>query len=259
MSRNEQNRTTFTEFCEVSTCMGIVDLYNAKTVASKLFWAVMLTVSLGVTIWQTQGVISQFFNESRYKTTVSKQMIDGGVEYPNLTVCNYNRAKQSLINETNLDTKILIYLFQLFPVNYNFPLFVTPNWNITEYENEWIKFKKKTRIHDPKDVFRFYSYNSTETITMVTSENGVPLALKYEEVWTVHGLCWKLMPRKKQLFPGKSKCTSVKTLYAGLVSKSEKMVNQKSTLNFMRFQMGVNNFELRRIEITVCYPGRQVC
>lgn len=178
--------------------MGVVDLYRAKNVFCKIFWAIVLIASLSLTLWQTQGAFCQFLNDHPYKYVVSKEPSITGIRYPNLVICNYNRVKQSFIDEFNIDPKVLTYAFQFLPTSYAFPLKLERNVNITGYEYEWNKFKMATGIRHPLELFRRFGHTFEETLidTLNTIE------MKHEEFLTISGLCWKIIPNSTEPFPG---------------------------------------------------------
>lgn len=194
------------QYCELSTCMGIPDCYFEKRVQGKIFWAIIVIVGLIITTGQTYSTIHQFRGEDPYKTTVSGSS-ESGIPFPQVTVCNFNRAKQSLIEENNLDPHILIYMFQLFPTLYDFPLWMMDGGNgsyIQKYVELWKNYTISGGEQDYSVLIKTYAHNARDTFIDISAGGRLMNYQNAKSVLTVYGACWKLDPDYNQSLPGEN-------------------------------------------------------
>ena len=92
----------FSEWCEITTCAGVVDWHLARTYHGKIFWTIFLSVGLGVTIWQTATVIIGFVTDSHFHTMLTVKL--DPIPFPNVTLCNMNRINRHLLHEFENET-----------------------------------------------------------------------------------------------------------------------------------------------------------
>lgn len=182
-------------YCEMSTCMGVADLYRETNQIGKTFWAILILTGLSVTVWQTYGTFKQFVNDPVYETTLSKVFDESVLRFPNITICNYNRIKQSLRNKTKIDPMVLIYLFQLFPATYDYPLSHLGPSIISNYQEAWDSYMGANNGEiDIAKILRFYGHNRTETFIIALIDMIMYPLNNIVEIFTVYGRCWKVIP-----------------------------------------------------------------
>lgn len=97
-------------WCQNSTWHGVPDLYNSGSSKGKIFWILSLTVTTSIATWQITRLMQNFFNGSSYSTSEIIENV-GHLPFPNVTVCNYNRANISRMQELGLDEDSLEILF----------------------------------------------------------------------------------------------------------------------------------------------------
>lgn len=195
MSKEDEN--TFSLFCEVSTCMGIFDWYREKNLCGKSFWAIIVVSGLIITSVQTYVTFAQHLNEARYQTTISTEYWNEGIPAPYIVICNYNRAKRSLINQTKIDPKIFTYIYELFPTTYDIGLHFLGTKGLSEYQNAWADYVKKGGESDIQKLMHFYGHNYSDTFINVYTEGTLNSTIEFKEIFTVYGRCWKGKPMTK--------------------------------------------------------------
>lgn len=199
----DKEQSTFDEFCENTSCQGIIDWHLAKCLFARLFWAILVTTGLAVTIFQTYGTIQGYLASGPYSITVSVENGNNGILFPFITVCNYNRAKQSVINSTNLDPKVLPYFFQLFPTYYDIPLAMLNHEQMLLYQQAYDNYIAQGGEYDIRKFFKKYGYSQEDIIMLVTYGGNGLVIQSFTEVFTVYGRCWRITANFSQPVPGK--------------------------------------------------------
>uniref|UniRef100_A0A915JHJ0 Uncharacterized protein n=1 Tax=Romanomermis culicivorax TaxID=13658 RepID=A0A915JHJ0_ROMCU len=200
-SNNDEQRTVFDQFCQVCTCMGVIDWYQASHCAGKTFWATLLTVCLLITGYGITISVQRLIDEPPFKTTTSQSRVqNGGVPFPNVTICNYNRVKQSMVDSTKIDPKVLVYMFNWFTTPYDLPLNLLDESQIKIYEQAWMDYVAayNGNVSIP-DILRTYGHG--KDMFLSTSHFRRPVT-KYEEVISIYGRCWKPEISYNQRMPG---------------------------------------------------------
>lgn len=191
------------QYFEIATCMGITDWYLERNILGKAFWAVLVVAGLSVTTMQTYLTVNQFITRAPYETTVSQEKVNDGIPFPSVTVCNINRAKQSLIESTKIDPKVLIYLFQLFPVMYELPLWLyRGNESLDVYEEALKNYEATHGKIEFMKIIRNFGHTAKETFVTINAGGRLMSPNDAVPVFTFYGLCWKLMPTFRQTVPG---------------------------------------------------------
>lgn len=202
MNKESKQMNSLNQYYEISTCMGVTDWYFEKNIIGKTFWAVLIIAGLSITIFQTYGTIAQYISEEPYETKVSQQMIESGIPFPSVTVCNFNRAKQSVVERNGLNPKVLVYLYQLFPTSYDFPLWMDKSVNTTEYEIIWKNYTNNGGDRDIGKILKIYGHTVEETFVFIDAGGQIFIPNDILEILTVYGRCWKLVPNFHQSVPG---------------------------------------------------------
>lgn len=195
--------SSINQYCEISTCMGITDCYLTKTSFGKLFWSTLIIVGLSVTLFQTYLTFAEYLTESPFTATISKETNNHGIPFPMITICNFNRAKQSVINATNLDPKVLSAMFQMFPTSYDIPMAYLNATTVQEYQDILSKHLADVNHSDYRNFFRKYGHNANEgLITGISTNGNAILPNNLTEKFTVYGRCWRLDVNSTQQIPG---------------------------------------------------------
>lgn len=208
---------TVDDYCEVSTYAGVIDWYRAKSKGGKVFWAVILLLSLGVTIWQTfEAFVAYLDPTNRFQTVITIKPDLGNNAFPSVTVCNFNISR--LMEDNISDPRLLEYAFSALPVNYHIPLNVADELQevadqMDEIEKLWDRYVQ-TRHNDSESesevhqMLRKYGHECDETVLMMGFQNEryrQPCGRFAQEAITDFGRCYRFdMSNKTQIFPGKS-------------------------------------------------------
>lgn len=203
LTMEDSNVSSMSQYCEISTCMGVTDYYLTKSVCGKMFWSSLIILGLGITLFQTYFTFAEYFTESPFKASISKETLGSGIKFPRITICNFNRAKQSVINATQVDIKVLSAMFQLLPTNYDIPMSFMDANTVQVYQDALAKYVAFAGDSDPRNFFRKYGQNANETLITATFANGdAILADSFTEKFTVYGRCWRLDVNNSQQIPG---------------------------------------------------------
>lgn len=204
----EDKATSLGQYCEISTCMGVTDCYLTKPFLGKIFWSTLIIIGLGVTAFQTYYTFTDYLNETDFTASISKETEVHGNKFPKITICNFNRAKQSVINSTNLDPKVLTAIFQLFPTTYDISLSMLGDPSVFEiYQDALTKYITDSHVIEIADFLRKYGHNANETILSGTFANGLAIQPeKFKEVFTMYGRCWQFDLNDTQPIPGNYSC-----------------------------------------------------
>lgn len=127
------------EWSRTSTWHGIPDCIGTRDGCLKIFWTGILTVATAIMIWQLYNVIENYIIYPKYVTSVTTTP-QSSVEFPNITICNYNRANLTRKTELNISDEVLTYLYMGLPQNYKIS---TYDQNTTEqYRMAYDEWKK---------------------------------------------------------------------------------------------------------------------
>uniref|UniRef100_A0A915IRM3 Uncharacterized protein n=1 Tax=Romanomermis culicivorax TaxID=13658 RepID=A0A915IRM3_ROMCU len=205
----EKPKQIFDQWCEVSTCMGVIDCYLARSLLGKIFWIVILTVGLCLTGWQVSMSVASFVGSEPFQVTISNQLQKDGIDFPNVTVCNYNRIKQSHIEKHNMTPELLSYIFQLMPTvaGYDLPAGyfdkndTKTNWSKLE-EQAYDRYLASGGFRNIFEFFRVHGHTVDETFFKVSAGMEKIDLQDLQEQFTLYGKCWKINPNFKQTLPG---------------------------------------------------------
>lgn len=200
MAENKLNKTTnavpkfkdtVEKWCQVTTCAGIIDLYMAKGVIGKIFWAIFLAFCFGFTLMQLGEVFKMFFTEYRYKSQMD--VIDEErVPFPNVTICNFNRIDETLLSE-DVDREVFSYLFDNVGINYNLEKDYMKETHI--FEPRWEKMKWILNITTVHGLYKKYGHSCEDTFILCKMETHQFDCCKYAtEVIMSAGRCWSIKP-----------------------------------------------------------------
>lgn len=199
MGAEEEQSSCFSDWCHVTTCGGIIDWYQATTLPRKGFWFLVVAVFLGLTFWQTGIGNLDYVTENKYSTSVFIETRPS-VQFPNVTVCNFNRARKSKISNISFDA--LSYAFGSFAYVYSISsMFV----NITEYELAWREFAKEDITFSNLERLIKNIGSNCQTTFLSCIWAGVPFncCSHVTEVVNVYGNCFTITtPSPVQFIPG---------------------------------------------------------
>lgn len=181
----------FDQWCQVTTCGGVIDWHLSKTYSGKIFWAVLIAAALVVTIWQTELVLKDFIEENHYQTKLSV-LSDEPLPFPNITICNFNAVNQRKIGM--LDKDVLNYGLQATATKYFRTVKLSHSSTL---EDKWNTLKETLNIKDVKDLFHKYGYTCNETFVQCVYEVFKPFNC-CDYAWGVitnTGRCWTILPK----------------------------------------------------------------
>ncbi len=121
-----RTKRRFKEWCEVTSCHGVIDCFQSTSWLGKSFWAFLILGSFGIATWQVYELILDFCSEPHYQTT-TYALSDVSVPFPNITICNMNRAdrKKAMAlgmtmehNSSELDPDYLNHFYMSFQASY---------------------------------------------------------------------------------------------------------------------------------------------
>lgn len=209
-----ENKTSMQQYAEIATCMGITDCYLTKPKLGKIFWRILIIAGLLMTTFQVYGTFIEYLNGNPFKVTLSKESVND-LKFPLITICNFNRAKQSVINETNLDPKVLIAIFQMFPSSYDIPLGTTHSEPFSVYEEALTRYKQQLGSEfSVKNFFRKFGHNANESVLSFTFGNGYMVHPEnFAEVFTTYGRCWRVNVNSSQPISGRNTYLESEKLY----------------------------------------------
>lgn len=189
----ESKQSSMGKDCEVSKCMGVIDCYLTKSVVGKLFWSIPIVFGLSLTIFQTYFTFAEYFNESDFTSSISKETEEHGIMFPQITICNFNRVKQSVINATMIDPKVLTAMFQMIPMAYDLPLSYPGPSMVPIYQNVLTKYETDIGDTHVQNFFCKYSHPANDSVILGTYGIGTMIfPNNFTEVFTVYGRCWRL-------------------------------------------------------------------
>ncbi len=143
-------------WAEITSCHGIIDFHETSHICLKFFWATLLLVCFGITTIQVTGLVRNYLVAPHYET---KSFLEdkGSADFPNITVCNFNRVNQSAAREWNMGTKQLVYLYGSIAEGYDFgwsDLALVEQRSETEvvldYKKAWVHWQNGKNIHRPE-------------------------------------------------------------------------------------------------------------
>lgn len=192
MNNEEDSNSIFNQYCQISTCGGVIDCYSAKKKIGKYFWAATIIILLILTVFSLSLVISEYFNSAKYKTSVWLHPKDEGVRFPDVTICNFNRARKSALKEIELSNEALIYAFGSFLVIYDVPLNMTNDTIRVEYENSWLEFAdQNSNFNNLSALFDRIGSDCKSTFWLCRWKTAqVPCCDYVKEVVNAYGKCF---------------------------------------------------------------------
>lgn len=200
------------EYCELSTVLGVVDLCRAKNIKAKIFWLTVIGVALAVTIWQTFGTFKDYFNDGPFQTSVSVKNLEG-IQFPTMTICNFNRVRQSFVDEYRIHRFALYYAFGTAPESYSLTLenFLKFNTTFDDYESAWLEFSARTKIKGTIELFSRFGHSCSMTFLQCQFQmESFDCCSNVIEKISGNGKCFLITPPKSiwsvdkpmQVFPG---------------------------------------------------------
>lgn len=190
-------RTSFNQWCQVTTCAGVIDWHLSKSVTSKFLWSFLLIFGLGITIWQTFLIIKDFTVGDPYQTIVTA-VTGKSLDFPNITICNFNRLDRTKIGD--VDSDVLSYAFLPTLSNYYNRQYNYTNENIQILEAKWRKVKKKLNVTNLRQLFQEFGYSCKELFIKCQYQTAYTFdcCSFAQELITGSGRCWKLISSSVQ-------------------------------------------------------------
>lgn len=84
----DKAKSGYETFSQATSLHGFSELYNAKTNFWRLFWFVIVTLSIGVTVYQISQTTNQFFNQGTF--TVIEPVPTDRIRYPPIKLCFFH-------------------------------------------------------------------------------------------------------------------------------------------------------------------------
>lgn len=106
-TQDHQHSTTpiryLKEWSEVTPWHGINSASRAKTVFTRVAWTIVVLVASFLAFYQSGFLIQSYINESTWITSVTYEIPeDGGLEWPNMTVCNLDSLFTPILERANI-------------------------------------------------------------------------------------------------------------------------------------------------------------
>uniref|UniRef100_A0A914VY86 Uncharacterized protein n=1 Tax=Plectus sambesii TaxID=2011161 RepID=A0A914VY86_9BILA len=102
------------QWADVTTCHGIKDVIKSPSFWGKICWSLLVFVFLIIMTLQLADTY-RTYTMHHWVTTVYEENSGGINEFPTVTVCNYNRLRQSAATQYNLSQDNLIFMFHKMP------------------------------------------------------------------------------------------------------------------------------------------------
>lgn len=94
------------DFISHSTLHGFHYIFESRPTIQRILWLILLACMFGLFTWQTSTLVSKYFE---YRVTSRVQIInDRQSIFPAVTICNFNRYRKSIINNTELGEIVLL-------------------------------------------------------------------------------------------------------------------------------------------------------
>lgn len=201
----------FEEWCQVTTCAGVIDWKMSKTVSGKIFWTMLISLGVALTIWQTCLLGKSFFTDSPYQTVLSMISTDG-LHFPNIMVCNFNPLDRNKVGDVEND--VLSYAFVPAAHDSYKSSFNYTDDEINDLETRWQKLKQKLKVEDLNELYLKYGYSCEEMFVRCTYEtnNEFNCCGAASDIILNTGRCWKIEPEKIRAYNNQS---GMKQAFAG--------------------------------------------
>lgn len=202
-------KEALTKWCQVTTCAGILDLYMAKGILGKLFWAVFISFCFGFTLMQVVDAFQMFLNEYPYQSQMDV-IAQEKIPFPNVTICNFNRIDETLIGD--VDREVFSYVFAVAGINYVLEMKYENENETDNFEERWNKMKLALNVTNLRSLFMKYGHSCEDTFVLCKWQLEHFDCCKHAtEVILSYGRCWSLLPNLNynpknlvhQPFPGK--------------------------------------------------------
>lgn len=89
--------TRLAKWARVTSCHGIIDLYESTNVLQKLFWTVMIIAAFGAILFYQMSLVNYYMSIPT-ATQISKKTTSS-LEFPIVTVCNQNIVSMQKYNK----------------------------------------------------------------------------------------------------------------------------------------------------------------
>lgn len=192
------------EWCEVTTCAGVLDIIRAKSIFAKLCWITVVSVGLSLTIWQTYEMLRDFIFDYPYQTTVSLGSGEN-IPFPNITICNFNRINKLKIGPIDNDALSYAFSSSLLPYIFQFSI-PSLNADISKYEEAWLRMSQELNVTNTVQLYKIYGHSCEETFLGCFFDNSYfnCCDLVYESI-TPLGKCFTITSQLyniTQIIPG---------------------------------------------------------
>lgn len=152
------------------TWHGVLDIYNAVNSLRRCIWLSIVCLFTIVLIWQLQSLSYSYISDNHYITSITTELRTE-VPFPNVTVCNYNRANNTKVVQLNISKDTLAYMYLGLPQTYK----------IATYGNSLINLPLKTSYDDWRstyngslsilDMFTYLGHDCEKTLILCSFGN----------------------------------------------------------------------------------------
>uniref|UniRef100_A0A914UR18 Uncharacterized protein n=1 Tax=Plectus sambesii TaxID=2011161 RepID=A0A914UR18_9BILA len=132
-------------WAERTTCHGIADLAEQNHISGRLIWASILSVVFSLLAFSLYIVSTDFGTE--WTTSTSEITSSEGLPYPVITLCNYNRLRQSQIEKYGLSPSSQSLLFENTPTAYILGDNTSNTDDALQEYSRWKKAYNFTQLH----------------------------------------------------------------------------------------------------------------
>uniref|UniRef100_A0A914XBH6 Uncharacterized protein n=1 Tax=Plectus sambesii TaxID=2011161 RepID=A0A914XBH6_9BILA len=96
-------------FTGITTYHGLVRIYNSRSWLSRIFWIVITLSSFGAFLYQAY-LLLLMLNSKPTLTQISINIPKNGIEFPSITICNFNPTMKSKVAKYNMSEEVQEYI-----------------------------------------------------------------------------------------------------------------------------------------------------
>lgn len=183
------------QWCEVTSCNGIIDLYESTNSKWKFaFWSTTMSVLLCAAVWFTYQTAMGYI-ETPTVTNI-RTVTKSGIELPDIAICYNGGLNVSAMRMENL-SDLLITSFSISLTN--------DEWssdNVVQAKKELINYLTEKQI-GVKEMLMNFSYKCEDVVLFFKNfTNAIPCT-KVKTVMSDRGKCYMFQNVGEQLVPGK--------------------------------------------------------
>ncbi len=112
MVNRKKGQNSVAVWCKETTWHGFPDLYKSRSSFSRLFWLAILVICCFNIVILITSFVQDFAYGEKFTVSEYYEESKGALQFPNITICNFNQLNGTRIKENNVSWQLLKYVLK---------------------------------------------------------------------------------------------------------------------------------------------------